>query len=382
MNKIKKAPIKNQHYVSQFYLRNFSCDNKNINIFVVKSLTHKQGPIDKQCSEDYFYDEDNKIETKLLKEIIEDAASPSIEGVLLSKKLWPRNSREYEALTAFVLLQHARTKASGNENQEMMSNILKETYIALQKIETQEADKIRNHKMRLKHPANLNILSALLSSPFINDLKGKILVNNTALEFITSDNPVVFFNSFFNKYIDGPTAVISKRGFQIFCPLSPEVMFVLFDPDLYHFGKCHEEVILITKEDDVAALNSLQYLNCNKTLYYRTDSDYQKKNIDKLKKLLSSRPEKKVIINRVLKKGEEGILSLKNEFKFKLELSFLKHKKFNENTLALFSIPRIPIEIIEIYRSFTKLVSEDKLRPEDWNKYLDNFCSIAEKFGI
>ncbi|MDL2227229.1 DUF4238 domain-containing protein, partial [Deltaproteobacteria bacterium OttesenSCG-928-M10] len=61
---------KNQHYIPQFYLKNFASDDlgKAINLYNLKSKKHiRNVPIRHQASRDYFYGKDLKIENFLAK---------------------------------------------------------------------------------------------------------------------------------------------------------------------------------------------------------------------------------------------------------------------------------------------------------------------------
>lgn len=62
----KKSETKNQHYVPQFYLRNFSEDGHGIRTFNLSSgklIPHAK--LKCQCSKDYFYGEDGVLESAL-----------------------------------------------------------------------------------------------------------------------------------------------------------------------------------------------------------------------------------------------------------------------------------------------------------------------------
>ena len=54
---------KNQHYVPQFQFRQFSNDGKGIFIYNLKTKQKIWGSIKNQCSEDYFYSKNGKVET-------------------------------------------------------------------------------------------------------------------------------------------------------------------------------------------------------------------------------------------------------------------------------------------------------------------------------
>jgi hypothetical protein len=80
------AEKKRQHYVSKFYLKLFSWDDKKlINIYNIsrKQIIHN-GALEKQCYEDYFYGKDLVIENSL--GTIENAVPSIIENIIFRSR--------------------------------------------------------------------------------------------------------------------------------------------------------------------------------------------------------------------------------------------------------------------------------------------------------
>lgn len=98
----------------------------------------------------------------------------------------------------------------------------------------------------------------------IADLKIKILVSNE--EFITSDNPVVLYNKFNERrntlYVGSGLASI---GLQIFFPISPHVVIMLYDHKIYSIQNN------ICNHDDVRRINGLQCINAHRNLYFSSN---------------------------------------------------------------------------------------------------------------
>ena len=80
MDNQKKAQKKRQHYVPQFYLRNFSKDEHYIYIYNLKSGKIEEGPISRTCEKKYFYGKDDEFENIL--ERIETDHSKIIHNIL------------------------------------------------------------------------------------------------------------------------------------------------------------------------------------------------------------------------------------------------------------------------------------------------------------
>jgi hypothetical protein len=110
---------------------------------------------------------------------------------------------------------------------------------------------------------SLNIL------PRLGDLHCKILVNATNAPFITSDNPSVVYNQFFEAggAFGGFTGYASV-GCQMFCPLSPTKMAFFYDPNIYVVGSRHSNAVILRNQADVDTLNRAQMIACNENCYF------------------------------------------------------------------------------------------------------------------
>jgi hypothetical protein len=114
--------------------------------------------------------------------------------------------------------------------------------------------------------------------PFVLDLQYKLLENKTGRLFITSDNPTVRYNQFLERR--GPqfgTTGWQCKGLQIFLPLGPRHLLMLYDGEVYRVGgrKHLETRVEITNEWDVEALNILQAANAEDVLYFHAATERQ-----------------------------------------------------------------------------------------------------------
>ena len=73
---------------------------------------------------------------------------------------------------------------------------------------------------------------------------------------------------------------LSVKGLQIFYPLSPDKLTILYDKDVYRVGSDKKVVIDITNERDVYNLNALQGCSCYENIYFMSDNQ----NLGKLHK--------------------------------------------------------------------------------------------------
>lgn len=106
--------------------------------------------------------------------------------------------------------------------------------------------------------------------PIATDLHGHLFINNTGLEFLCSDDPVVLHN----KYCEGVDYQgvngWDSRGLQVFWPISPKALIALYDPIVYKFGTRRSSITKITSNPDIEEFNGLQILNALNNIYFAT----------------------------------------------------------------------------------------------------------------
>ncbi|MDP1693975.1 MAG: DUF4238 domain-containing protein [Candidatus Woesearchaeota archaeon] len=324
---------KNQHFVSQFYFRNFSLDGKTICLFNLNNKKFIQSAsIKDQCSKDYFYSKDPRVET--LFSSLETSSKELISQIINNQNLSCLSEEQKQTLKRYLLFQHGRTEYA-RDSEEETANALFELYkpnIAEcakdQGVEI-STEKLKN--MKIKSNSKNSVLLSLVSGPLLYDLSMILLDNKTQTDFIFSDNPVVFYNSFFNDKVPNGTEGISSTGLQIYFPLNSKLALFIFDPTFYDLGQ--SEKTTINKDSDIQRLNGLQILYCNEHIYFGNmrmkDQIFLRYN-----QLKSKRPKQKtvngVVASRIAEDGTYRELwhTSSTKIKYNLEdLSFLKHKK-------------------------------------------------------
>src|SRR5690349_7669592 len=112
------AENKNHHYVPQFYLRNFSIDEKQVavGLYLHEKNIFTTTAIDNIASKKYLYGKDN---------IIEDALAQLEGDIATLFKIWipgfilpPENSPAFNAVKHFILIQLFRTIKAGKDLSE------------------------------------------------------------------------------------------------------------------------------------------------------------------------------------------------------------------------------------------------------------------------
>ncbi|MGE8676667.1 MAG: DUF4238 domain-containing protein [Achromobacter kerstersii] len=260
------AEKKNQHYVPQMYLRNFASGSKKAihlyNISAKRKISN--APIKGQCAASYFYGKDLKIENAL--QNIEGLVSKIIRGILDTDTLPKPRSKEAGGLLVFTIFQYARTKDMADIHDDMAEKFIK---AVMERDGTIDKELLEKVTIKLTQPTALALDSAAKHFYIAADLKMKLLLNRSDVEFITSDNPVVLYNQIFepSKPALGSNTGLACKGLQIFLPLSPTHLLVMYDGGTYRIGEKRSDSAIITNPNDVRQFNDLQYLNSFENLY-------------------------------------------------------------------------------------------------------------------
>lgn len=263
---------KKQHYVPQFYLRQFSTNGKNINIWNIgkrKKIIHAK--LKSQCYKNYFYSEDTTFETSLSQ--IEQKASRLFKSIIQQHTLPEYGSQEQLELVLYLLMLHGRTLHAAASVNEMMDDLLKHILKRSPSLSALPSEIDWNDiKIGMKNAAQFSLGLATSCYPVLLDLNYVLLLNETRHEFITSDNPVVLYNQlmFFRK--SAGNSGLSSKGLQIFFPLCPNVMLCLYDSSVYSVNRKNRHSVIIRKTSDVLMLNSLQICSALNNIYFMCEN--------------------------------------------------------------------------------------------------------------
>lgn len=293
----------NQHYVPQFYLRNFSPNCKSIGMYI--NRTKKcilDAAIKEQASKKYLYGEDLKIENFFTE--LEGKAS-SIISKMFDEVGFSKDIEDNMDLLQFLLLLEARTLKiadSSIHSSNFINNIL-------EKPQDESKGCI----------PNLNaILVATESMPIIADLTMALITCSSDCKFITSDTPVCRYNLLYilrNYAMRGYG--LANIGAQFFLPLSSRHCLYLFDQDAYVITGDISDI----KKTDVDELNRLFLLNSYQYLFFD-----QSNGMDYVVNLARSANHSNEIRDEIERFGSL-IIRKPNKVTDKVNLSFIKVKK-------------------------------------------------------
>ncbi len=252
---------KNQHFVPRLLLRNFAGGEDGVvQVFDSQRGVHRpQTSVRRVFSQNYFYDDDNVVESFLAKHV-ERPAAPIIEAIVRNPGIAiPNESIE---LFRFICVQMNRTPGALDTVIELIDKSAETVFQRLGELNDFPAEDMAKLKLRLQDERALlgsQTVEGALNWPLVRDLSWHVLSNGTSLPFVISDNPVVRYNWYLRDSTDPSYTSLTKHGVQVFMPLSPAVTLALVDKSIYKFGKkhCHHSVLLNTQ--DVELLNALQF---------------------------------------------------------------------------------------------------------------------------
>lgn len=249
------ANNKNQHFVPRVHLRPFTVAEGGaaINIFNLdREKVIVNARVKNQCSGDYFYGRDENLESAI--SLVEGAY-----GSVLNELKKPGRSLDpmhKTVLLRFWLLQYMRTEAASKRGVEMAANL------------HDFSDQKDPFVYGIKDAVQIAMLTYADLMSITDDLKVCLFKNKTNIPLITSDDPAILTNRWYqeDKRIAGRSFGLQSSGALAILPLTPKLGFIAFDGDVYSIP--HQNSWVETKKDaDILALNQHQLLNCFANVY-------------------------------------------------------------------------------------------------------------------
>ena len=110
----------------------------------------------------------------------------------------------------------------------------------------------------------------------ISSLQSKLLINETEIEFVTSDHPVVLYNQLLNFMslleVPGSRTGLNTKGLQVFFPISPTKLLFFYDPTSYRVGHSHRRNVSIHHKQEILDINVLQMCSANENIYFKNET--------------------------------------------------------------------------------------------------------------
>lgn len=301
------------HYVPRFYLGRFSSKPRRINLYNLKSDFAKEDvSLKDQCKRPNFYI-DADIERWL--SILEARAAECIKRLTDNTAKHPP-----EALLEFVVAQYLRTPAIA---QRMDAASRKLFSFMTSDMPVEEQVKVLSELIEPDQMPIFNLSMVAQVVEHIKDLK-LVVVSHSEDVFITSDNPVYFYNQYCEQVQGQGKSGARQRGLQIFMPLSPRDYMILYDGKVYDCVK--NQIISVS---DIDALNNIQVISAEANLYF---SDWDR--LEEIKKAVADTPHFRVIDSTIIQQfvndddeNDTLIHTYIETPNLELDLSFLRIKK-------------------------------------------------------
>ncbi len=363
------AGHKKQHIIPQHYIKGFSKErddpkistgNKIIYFHNVKTEKRHKSAIKNISYGNYFYGKDEFYKVNNLNDENSDEDSlgcKSLEDVLnrfetqhndlldhiIDYKNLALTLEEMYSLYYFLILLKIRTKSAREHAVKSTKTICESVgQMYLDRNDHHMTLELKQHQIVGTHAEFMQTLLGSIDENLhlIVDLSAVLLMNDTETNFITSDNPVIFYNYIAPNYPKYKiTTALACSGFMMFCPITEKLSILLYDKDLYHVHKHSQTTVQVKEKSDIDSINKLQVLNCNEEIYCYDESeiDYIKNLRSRVEKCIK---EPKVTFTKLNKKykhpdaiGDEVYSSQCIEPYYKIRLSFLK---FNEESIKIY----------------------------------------------
>lgn len=257
------ATNKNQHFVPRCYLKAFTDNGENfsVNLFNLdRQRAIPAAPVKNQCSGDYFYGQDNVLESAI--RTVEGGYAATVARIHGSK--YGLTDSDRAVLRIFMLFQHLRTEAASRRSVEMLAGM-----------ESSIGTPLPGLKPSIKDAVQMAMKAFAEEFHVFDDLKVCLIRNKTKRPFLTSDDPAVVANRWHKEdpRVQHKSPGLMSCGTTVFLPLSPLILCVAYDGNVYNVP--HENGWTeVTNDLDVAAFNEQQFLNALANVYFRSWSDH------------------------------------------------------------------------------------------------------------
>lgn len=279
------ANNKNQHFVPRCYLRPFTQGGEGLAISLFNLERKKlilNAPVKNQCSKDYFYGSDERLESAI--QLVESGYSKSLRDLLQDNRSVSENNKI--VFRVFWIFQYLRTEAaamSAVQMTEAMSDI---------------ADlPPEEFSLGIKEAVQIACRTFAGAMHELDDLKFCIIKNKTEFPFITSDNPAVLTNRWQleNKKTLGLSFGMGSAGMLAILPLTPKLLFLGYDGDVYSVPN-ERGVVEIRNTRDAIAFNRHQFLQCVANVYIN-DASHEDVLLKCYSEIESARPNSRHIVH-------------------------------------------------------------------------------------
>lgn len=308
------------HFVPQFYLKIFSEDCSNIRLYNFDGEEEHFGPIKSQAATNNFYNQETE---KIFGEL--ERMSGAVFKKLMDDPWEAYSQYTKEVLQTFVGFQSLRTQQAATA-----SSSLERGAEELANKHGVKADRLLKQLREVAlSDVEKTLLAAKACAKSVETLATCLVVNESGKELITSDDPVVRYNQYCESLTRTGIAGWGAVGLQVFCPISPWLLAILYDPHTYEIkGLSPEKPVIVTKRPpDIAQLNALQVLHAWENVYFLGKQDTHAI-VTHCRGWAKRRQGNRYVVEAFVDSNGEGLLAFYREpLKHKLSLSFMSVEK-------------------------------------------------------
>ena len=255
---------KKHHFLPVFYLKAWSSRPNRIHLYDIKAGTTRQHIGLKGQGQERLYYKDQHNEDVL--KAWDTRFARVCRQVKTSQRL-PNplvDPVSFVDLFAFVVTQHARVPSKAEELRQIYVQSIP---IIMDAMGAPPGDTCVKYDFPQLEAVNLAAKGQLV---FMDDLVPHLITARDD-RFLTSDNPAFFYNQLCQG-LYGATTGVDAHGFQAFCPISPRIVVMLFDPGAYELTStaAKAEKRSEATESDIRQLNRMQVLSAAQNLYANT----------------------------------------------------------------------------------------------------------------
>ena len=257
------ATNKNQHFVPRCYLKAFTHNGENLSINLLnldRQRAIPAAPVKNQCSGDYFYGQDDVLESAI--RTVEGGYAAAVARIHTPK--YELTDSDKAVLRTFMLFQHMRTEAASRRSVEVFAGM-----------ENSIGTPLPGLKPSVKEAVQMAMRAFAEELHLFDDLKVCLVRNKTERPFVTSDDPAVVANRWHKEDPRGQhkSPGLMSCGTTVFLPLSPRILCVAYDGNVHSVP--HENGWTEVRNDlDVTAYNEQQFLNAWANVYFRDWNDH------------------------------------------------------------------------------------------------------------
>lgn len=257
------ATNKNQHFVPRCYLKAFTHNGENLAINLLnldRQRAIPAAPVKNQCSGDYFYGQDDLLECAI--RTVETSYAATVARI--HNPGYELTNSDRAVLRTFMLFQHLRTEAASRRSVEMLMGM-----------ENSIGAPLPGLAPSIKEAVQMAMRAFANKTHLFDDLKVCLVRNRTKRPFVTSDDPAVIANRWHKEdsRVRHKSPGLMSCGTTVFLPVSPRVLCVAYDGDVYSVPHEHGWTD-VRKDSDVEAFNEQQFLNALGNVYFGVWHDH------------------------------------------------------------------------------------------------------------